>query len=122
MDETAQTKDGRPSWLSWANLAAGIQVAAIVGGLAFWAVTTATQANTTAVGLTAVSLKLDRLSDKMGEVPVMGERLRQIEIAVQEAKANWSLMDTRMRAIEIEHDRIRNMREQKAQESAHTSP
>lgn len=94
----------RPSWLSVANLIAGIQVAMVVVGLIFWVTQKADQADAVTAAMVGVNSRLDRLFDKMDivvtQLPVLQEKVSNLENQVTEARGAYNTMRDHLDALD----------------------
>ena len=94
----------RPSWLSVMNLAAGIQVAAVLIGLIVWVTHKGDTADNVAIAAVAVNTRLDHIADRVDAIaaslPVMQEKVISLERQVTDGRGQYTTLDTRLRAIE----------------------
>lgn len=99
-DDADVDGSARPSWLSWTNLAAGIQVAAAVGGLGYWLVITSTKTEVTATALVAMTARLDRIAEKLEGLPVLMEVVQRLEKNKADRDGQIGGIDGRLRTVE----------------------
>lgn len=94
----------RPSWFSVMNLAAGIQVVVVLMGVVIWATSHADKADSVAAAAISVNARLDRLFEKVDMIaenlPVLREKVSNLEQQVTDGRGQYSSLDVRLRAIE----------------------
>lgn len=90
----------QPSWFKLEHVGLVFQVAVVLGGLSIWLITNSNRTDATASAMITVNARLDRIFEKLDNLPVLVEKVRQAEIAISESKGGYASLDTRLRAIE----------------------
>lgn len=98
----------RPSWLSWTNLVAGIQVSVVVCALVFWAATKSNQADSTAAAMITLNARFDRVFEKLDTLTILAEQMREVQGEIDGAKGAYASLDVRLRAIEQNNAALHN--------------
>jgi hypothetical protein len=94
----------RPSWLSWMNVVSGVNVLVLLCGLIFWVATESAKTDNTALAMGSVNARLDRLFDKLDTMnvilPVIQEKISQLENHGVEERGTYASLRDRLSAIE----------------------
>jgi len=77
-----------------------MQVMVIITGLGFWAITTANKTDTVVTAMIGVNSRLDRIFEKLDAIPVVQERLTQVQSQLADAKGAYVSLEARLRGLE----------------------
>lgn len=104
-DAATPAKSREPSWLSYVNIGAGLPIAMVLVSGLVWAVMKGDKADTATAAAVTINARLDRLFEKIDIIatamPVIQEKVANLEHQVTDGRGAYSTLDVRLRAIEM---------------------